>query len=98
MTVAGKFGGHNTDFSGQASPEKNTLFDMARIWQWVVPEYPYHVTQVGVRSMDVLQTDEDRQSYLQFLAAEAGRFEVEILVWCLSKLVLCPRNSRRDTH
>jgi putative transposase len=56
---------------------------MARIWRWVVPEYPHHVTQRGVRSMDVFQTDEDRQSYLQFLAAEAGRFEVEILVWCL---------------
>ena len=56
---------------------------MARIWRLVVPEYPHHVTQRGVRSMAVFQTDEDRQSYLQFLAAEAGRFEVEILVWCL---------------
>jgi putative transposase len=57
---------------------------MARIWRWVVPEYPHHVTQRGVRSMDVFQTDEDRQSYLHFSAAEAGRFEVEILVWCLT--------------
>ena len=56
---------------------------MARIWRWVVPEYPHHVTQRSVRSMDVFQTDEDRQSYLQFLAAEVGRCEVEILVGCL---------------
>ena len=29
--------------------------------------------------MAIFQTEQDRQSYLQFLAAEAGRFEVEIL-------------------
>ena len=56
---------------------------VTRIRRLIVPEYPHHVTQRGVRSMDVFQTDEDRQSYLQFLSAETGRFEVEILVWCL---------------
>jgi putative transposase len=56
---------------------------MARIWRWVVPEYPHHVTQRGVRSMAIFQTDEDHQDYLQFLAEEAGRFGVEILAWCL---------------
>ena len=56
---------------------------MARISRLVVPEYPHHITQRGVRSMDIFQTDEDRQAYLQFLAEESGRFDVEILVWCL---------------
>ena len=56
---------------------------MARISRVVVPEYPHHVTQRGVRSMAVFQTDEDRRCYLQFLGEEAGRFGVEILAWCL---------------
>jgi REP element-mobilizing transposase RayT len=33
--------------------------------------------------MAIFQTDEDRRAYLQFLAEEAGRFELEILAWCL---------------
>ena len=56
---------------------------MARISRVVVPEYPHHVTQRGVRSMAVFQTDEDRRCYLQFLGEEAGRFGAEILAWCL---------------
>jgi putative transposase len=56
---------------------------MARISRVVVPEYPHHITQRGVRSMAIFQTDEDRRAYLQFLAEEAGRFELEILAWCL---------------
>jgi putative transposase len=56
---------------------------MGRISRGVGPEYPHHVTQRGVRSMAVFQTDEDRRGYLQFLGEEAGRFGVEILAWCL---------------
>ncbi len=56
---------------------------MARISRVVVPEYPHHITQRGVRSMAIFQSDEDRQCYLQFLAEAAARFGVEILVWCL---------------
>jgi putative transposase len=56
---------------------------MARISRVVVPEYPHHITQRGVRSMAIFQTDGDRQCYLEFLAEEAGRFGVEILAWCL---------------
>ena len=57
--------------------------DMARISRLVVPKYPHQITQRGVRSMTIFQTDEDRRAYLQFLAEEAERFGVEILVWCL---------------
>ena len=56
---------------------------MARISRVVVPEYPHHVTQRGVRSMAIVQSDEERRSYLNYLGEEAARFEVEILAWCL---------------
>jgi putative transposase len=53
---------------------------MARI---VVPGYPHHVTQRGVRSLPIFRGDEDRQSYLEFMSRETQRFRVEILAWCL---------------
>ena len=56
---------------------------MARIARVVVPKYPHHVTQRGVRSMSIFQSDADRLAYLQFLSEETKRFGVEILVWCL---------------
>jgi putative transposase len=56
---------------------------VARISRIVVPGYPHHITQRGVRSMDVFHSDEDRRQYLQFLSEEAGRYGVDILVWCL---------------
>ncbi len=56
---------------------------MARISRIVVPGYPHHITQRGVRSMDVFHSDEDRRQYLQFLSEEAARFGVDILAWCL---------------
>ncbi len=56
---------------------------MARISRVVVPKYPHHVTQRGVRSIAIFETDTDRQAYLQFLSEETERFGVEILVWCL---------------
>jgi putative transposase len=56
---------------------------MARISRLVVPGYPHHITQRGVRSMDVFHSDEDRRQYLQFLSEETARFGVDILTWCL---------------
>src|SRR5450759_4769932 len=56
---------------------------MARISRIVVPDYPHHVTQRGVRSMDVFDSEEDRWAYLGFLSEEAQRFGVDILAWCL---------------
>ena len=47
---------------------------MARISRIVVPGYPHHVTQRGVRSMDVFDSDEDRWAYISFLSEEASRF------------------------
>ena len=56
---------------------------MARISRIVVPGYPHHVTQRGVRSMDVFDSDEDRWAYLGFLSEESNRFGLDILAWCL---------------
>ncbi len=56
---------------------------MVRIPRLVVPDYPHHVTQRGVRSMDIFRSDEERRAYLHFVAQETGRFGVEILAWCL---------------
>ena len=68
---------------------------MARI---VVPEYPHHVTQRGVRSLPIFRGDEDRQSYLEFMSRETQRFRVEILAWCLMTnhvhLIAVPPNAR----
>lgn len=56
---------------------------MARISRIVVPGYPHHLTQHGVRSMSIFDTDDDRRAYLNFLSGEAERFGLDILAWCL---------------
>ena len=49
----------------------------------IVPGFPHHVTQRGVRSMDIFPDDDARLAYLQFLSEEAGRSGVQFLSWCL---------------
>ncbi|QXE85501.1 transposase [Geomonas nitrogeniifigens] len=56
---------------------------MARISRVVVPRHPHHVTQRGVRSMNVFDTEDDRQVYLQLIKTHAIACGVEILAWCL---------------
>ncbi len=56
---------------------------MVRISRIVIPGYPHHITQRGVRSMDVFANDSDRVVYLQLLAEEASKAGVAILAWCL---------------
>ncbi len=56
---------------------------MARLSRIVVPGFPHHVTQHGVRSMAVFQSDAERQNYLVLLSEEAARFGTDILAWCL---------------
>ena len=56
---------------------------MARIARLVVPGYPHHITQRGVRSMAVFRSDDDWLSYLRYMAEETKRLGVEILSWCL---------------
>lgn len=47
---------------------------MPRLPRLVVPGYPHHITQRGVRSMDIFADDSDRHSYLKFMAEESKRF------------------------
>jgi putative transposase len=56
---------------------------MARISRIVAPGYPHHLTQRGVRSMSIFDTDDDRRIYLNFLSGETERFGLDILAWCL---------------
>jgi putative transposase len=56
---------------------------MARLARLVVPGYPHHVTQRGVRSIDIFSDDEDRHNYLMFLSEEAEQFGVAFMGWCL---------------
>lgn len=56
---------------------------MARFARLVVPGYPHHITQRGVRSIDIFSDDRDRHVYLRLMAEESERFGVTFLAWCL---------------
>jgi len=56
---------------------------MARIARLVVPGYPHHVTQRGVRLIPIFSDDTDRRAYLDIMAEQLDRFGVEVLAWCL---------------
>ena len=43
---------------------------MPRLSRLVVPGHPHHITQRGVRSMDIFADEQDRLSYLQFMAED----------------------------
>ncbi|MEI6309667.1 MAG: transposase [bacterium] len=58
-------------------------FSMTRIARVVVPGIPHHLTQRGVRSIDVFRSDPERMGYLHLLREEIDRYGVEILAWCL---------------
>ncbi|HAD04175.1 MAG TPA: hypothetical protein DCF93_05890 [Desulfuromonas sp.] len=63
---------------------------MARVSRLLIPGYPHHITQRGVRSMNDFADDRDRLHYLQFLAEESGNAGVAILAWCLmTNHILC---------
>ena len=56
---------------------------MPRISRIVAVDCPHHITQRGVRSMDIFHSEHDRNQYLQFIKEESQRFEADILAWCL---------------
>jgi len=56
---------------------------MPRMSRLIVPGFPHHLTQRGVRSMDIFPDDDARLAYLRFLSEEAGRSGVQFLSWCL---------------
>jgi putative transposase len=56
---------------------------MSRIARIVLPGIPHHVTQRGVRSMVLFETEDDRRYYLRVLKEQAGRFGLEFKSYCL---------------
>ena len=56
---------------------------MPRIARIVVPGVPHHITQRGNNRQRVFFSDADRELYLALLKAEAERFGLEVLGYCL---------------
>jgi len=71
---------------------------MARIARVVVPDFPHHVVQRGVRRMDVFFSADDRQEYLTLLSQSASKHALDFLAWCLmsnhAHFVVVPRQER----
>lgn len=56
---------------------------MPRLARTVCAELPHHITQRGNRREDVFFTDQDRQTYLDWLKDYAEKHKVDILAYCL---------------
>lgn len=56
---------------------------MARLARVVLPGIPHHVTQRGVRSIDIFSSDGDRKYYLDLLQSTSKEFGLEVLSYCL---------------
>ena len=56
---------------------------MARIARVVLPGIAHHVTQRGVRSIDIFYKPEDREVYKDILHTQCKRFGVKIISYCL---------------
>lgn len=56
---------------------------MPRVARIVVPGVAHHVTQRGNNRQDVFFVDDDRRVYLDLLAAQAERFGLKVLGYCL---------------
>ena len=56
---------------------------MARMARVVLPGVAHHVTQRGVRSMSIFDSDADRREYLGLLAEQGERFGLRFLAYCL---------------
>ena len=56
---------------------------MARLARVGLPGVVHHVTQRGVRSMDIFFEDEDRKVYLSLLKEQGERVGVKFISYCL---------------
>ena len=67
---------------------------MARLARLVVPGHPHHVTQRGVRGMEVFLSDGDYRTYLTLLAEWCAKAGTGVWAYCLMPnhvhLVLAP--------
>lgn len=60
-----------------------SYFLMARIARIVLPDVPHHVTQRGVRSMNVFYSPDDYRLYKELMREQCERFGVKIIAYCL---------------
>ena len=69
---------------------------MVRIARIVIPDIPHHVTQRGNRRQQTFFHEHDYKSYLEFLAAYAKVFSIDIWSYCLMPnhvhLLLVPKS------
>ena len=56
---------------------------MARLSRVVLPGYPHHITQRGVRSMRIFRSKKDREEYLWLLSEQGKLFGVSFVAYCL---------------
>ncbi|MBL6928946.1 MAG: transposase [Rhodospirillales bacterium] len=67
---------------------------MARMARLVVPGHPHHVTQRGVRGMEVFACPDDYRAYLDLLTESCGKAGTQVWAYCLMSnhihLILVP--------
>lgn len=56
---------------------------MARLARVVLPDYPHHITQRGVRSLPIFFSNDDRYEYLRLLKEQGERFGIRFIAYCL---------------
>jgi putative transposase len=56
---------------------------MARLARVVLPGFPHHITQRGIRRFNVFLDEADHRRYRELLELYAGRFELKIAAYCL---------------
>ena len=56
---------------------------MSRIARVVVPEVAYHITQRGVRSINIFDDAKDKRSYIAILSQLSLKEQLEIHAYCL---------------
>lgn len=56
---------------------------MARIARVVVPDLPHHITQRGVRSMNIFFKPEDYEEYKTLLGEQAKKYQLKIVAYTL---------------
>jgi len=81
---------------------------MARMARTVIPGIPHHVIQRGVRRLDVFQSDDDYNTYLDLISKSCKKAGTEVWAYCLMNnhvhLILVPssedglRASLGDAH
>jgi putative transposase len=69
---------------------------MARIRRIVIPNTPHHITQRGVRSMNIFFKDEDYEYYKELLFTQCKLHDLEIVSYCLMTnhvhIIAIPKN------